>query len=222
LTLLVSVLALENLSADFRLRRLRFIRSSLISSQCSRPGCYSPFPGFWLCWRSQRWLQDADKTDFPGIAGLGNGLVSPLGSQHLLESVCIGYVVKLVNVDPVGLKLPQREVQVIRSTLAVSLGGFRGDDDLASDRRQGDPEFFFARGVHVGRIEKRDPQVEAVPDDSNGFILRQRVNRDAPEAYLGNLQRRGPESSCFHFVSRRETIVDTMSRDHILGDIAKE
>ena len=76
--------------------------------------------------------RNAYKTDFPGIAGLGNGLVSPLGSQHLLESVCIGYVVKLVNVDPVGLKLPQRQLKVIRSTLGVSLGGFSGDDDLVS------------------------------------------------------------------------------------------
>ena len=70
--------------------------------------------------------------DFPNITGFANGLVSPLRSKHLIERFFIGYIMKLVNIDPVSLKLPEGQIDVIGSSLGVSLSGFSGHDHLSS------------------------------------------------------------------------------------------
>ena len=79
---------------------------------------------------------------------------------------------KLVKIDPVGLKLPQRQIKVVGSTLGSSLGGFCGNDHLVSNPFQSNPKFFLARRIHVGRIEKRDPQIEAMSDNRDGIFYR--------------------------------------------------
>jgi hypothetical protein len=47
---------------------------------------------------------------------------------------------KLVNIDPVSLKLPQRQINVLSSTFGIFLGRFSGNDHIVSNRPQGNPD----------------------------------------------------------------------------------
>ncbi len=64
----------------------------------------------------------------PASRRLGDRLVGPARGEDLLERLRVGDVVELVDVDPVGLELPQRELEMGRRAGGVPRRRLGGDD----------------------------------------------------------------------------------------------
>jgi hypothetical protein len=68
------------------------------------------------------------------------------------------------------------------------LSGFGGNNRFISDSLQGGADFLLTGEIHVGRIKKRNAQIETIFDEGHGFVCRQRNDGDTPKSDLRDFQ----------------------------------
>jgi hypothetical protein len=125
------------------------------------------------------------------------------GALDLLPGLVAGYVVELVEVDPVCAEVPEAGLELYLKLSGGPFTGFGGEDNLVPDILEGFPDALLAHSIAPRGVEIVDPELVTSADDRDRLLFCDSLDGDASESHGLNPETGSAEGDLLHFAKPR-------------------